>query len=108
MGTSKEQGGRQFSKDEINNNRYREIRVQQCGWSIEYVKCLDDVSKSDISYTASSHERGRYEHNIKILCGSEETNTGLRRERPNWKEVFTKAQPLDQRQRMNDTLHPKV
>ena len=84
------------------------------------MKCLDHVSKIDISYTASSAERGRYEHNIKILCGSEQTNTEPRRERPNWKEVVTKANkcakghlyreyiPLEQRQRLNDTLDPRV
>ena len=102
------------------DSRFRGTQIQQCGWPEEYVKCFDYVSKIDISFTASSAERGRYEHSINILCGSEETNTGPRRERPNWKEVVTKANKfakenwnreyisLDQLKKMKDTLDPKV
>ena len=76
---------------------------------------MDHVTKIDISYTATAVERGRYEHNMKVLCISGEINTGPRRERPNWNEAVTKTEtfakeqwkrehiPIDQRQRMNDT-----
>ena len=86
-----------------------------------WVKCMEYVNKTDISCTATAAERGRYEHNIKVLCISGEINTGPRRERPNWNEAVTKAEtfakkkqwnrehiPIDQRQRMNDKLDPRV
>ena len=81
---------------------------------------MDYVTQIDTSYTATAAERGRYEHNIKVLCISGEINTGPRRKRPNWDEAVTKAEkiaeeqwnrehtPVDQRQRMNDTLDPRV
>ena len=69
---------------------------------------------------SAAAERGRYEHNMKVLCISGEINTGPRRERPNWNEAVTKAKKIateqwnrehiliDQRQRMNDTLDTRV
>ena len=57
-----------------------------------WVKCMDYLTQIDISYTATAAERGRYEHNIKVLCISGEINPGPKRERPNWNEAVTKAE----------------
>ena len=102
------------------DHQYREIQSQRHGWTIEWVKCLDYLAQIDISYKATAAQRNRYECNIELLCNDSDFHAGPRRGRPMWNEAVSTARvknqeewnipyiPVDQRERLNDKLDPKL
>ena len=73
-----------------------------------------------ISYTATKSQRNRSDCHVKVLCNDSDYNGGPRKTRPVFAEGLTTARaiskeewhmpqiPVQERERLNDTLDPKV
>ena len=50
------------------DNYFRQVQSEQHGWTIEKVKCLDDVARIEMSYTATKFQRNKSDCCVKVLC----------------------------------------
>ena len=103
-----------------NDEIYRDSQLVH-GWTEEYVKYLDYISKIDISYDARYNHRNRYENSLFMRGVDSNRQAGPLCQRPDYKSSASalvslqRAQgkgvphiPMNLRTRQRDTLDPPV
>ena len=86
--------------------KYRESRKAQ-EWTEEFCRYLDQLTTTDISFTAPWHQRHQYENTIMLVCNDDDRQVGPMRTRKDFQIHHANSHKFSTRTRTTEFLFSK-